>query len=343
MQSAAALEIARVFHAGMSPSATNAVERPLTEDSAALRLYRLGRYLYNKGAPGDMQKSVQYFKEAIAHDSSFAHAYVSLADAIAFVGERELRPAVEWQPEAERYLRKALTLDESIPEAHSLLALYYSEYAYDLLSAEQEHRRAVELNPNSSDAHLWMGLHFFVSERTSDAVAEYQRAIQLEPLLPLARMHLARALIFAGQNEQAEPYLQKGIELYPDWPMIPHLIATSLIARGMEDSAVKVLNRAERTPWNGYLYAIAGRPDVTRKILDSLLTESRKRPLDPLAIAVLQMGLGDKEQAIAWLQKAYAERSDGLRYVLGPHPAFRPIRSDPRIQELRRRVGFRRL
>jgi hypothetical protein len=120
----------------------------------------------------------------------------------------------------------------------------------------------------------------------------------------------------------------------------------------MKDSAIAVLNRAEKTGadskfvggsrWSGYLYGIAGRRDKTREILHRLIDESAKRPVDRIGVAVLEMGLGNKEAAIAWLQRAYSERSSELRYVLGPEPTFRSIRMDPRFQELRRKVGFHR-
>jgi tetratricopeptide (TPR) repeat protein len=341
-QSAAALDIARILRAGVSQPSAIAVARPLTKDSAALRLYRLGRHLYNKGGVADMRKSVQYFKEAIARDSGFARAYVGLADATAFVGEDDLRPAREWQPETERYLRKAITLDETIPEAHSLLAFYYSDYAFDSVSAEQQHRRALQLNPQSVEVHLWYGAYLLDLEQLDEAIVEYKRAVELDPMMPLVRGHLARALIFAGKDNLALPHIQQGMELYPDWPMFPHLLAMILVRRRMNDSAVAVLNRSDKTPWNGWLYGVAGRTDTTRRILDSLMVESEKRPVDPIGIAVVQMGMGNREQALAWLERAYAERSSGLRFFLGPHLAFAPLRNDPRFQALRRRVGFSR-
>jgi tetratricopeptide (TPR) repeat protein len=339
-QSAAALDIARVLRAGVSQQSAIAVGEPLTQDSAALRLYRLGRHFYIKGGLADMTKSVQYFKEAIARDSGFARAYVGVADAMEFVGERGFRPAREWQPEAERYLRRAIALDEAVPEAHSLLAFYYSDYVYDSVSAEQQHRRALQLNPQSVEAHLWYGLHLTVLERLDEAIVEYKRAVELDPMMPLVRGQLARALIFSGKDNLALLHIQQGMELYPEWPMFPHLLAMILVRRGMSDSAVAVLNRSDKTPWNGWLYSVAGRTDTTQRILNSLMEESKKRPVDPLAIALLQMGMRNKEEALAWLERAYTDRSPALRLYLGPHPAFGPLRNDPRFRALRHRVGF---
>jgi tetratricopeptide (TPR) repeat protein len=339
-QSAAAIDIATALKVHVSRPSAAAVGQALTQDSAALRLYRLGRHFYDRGGIPDMYRSVDYFKQAIARDSMFALAYVGLADATTFVGERELTSAVRYYPEAERYLRKALALDETIPEAHSLLGAYYSDYALDSLSAEQQHRRAIQLNPNSVQAHLWYGLHLLILERIGEAIAEYQKAVELDPMMPLARGQLARALIFAGRHDLALKHLRAGMEAYPDWPMFQHLFAMSLVLRGKSDSAVAVLNRADKTPWNGWLYGRAGRRDTTQRILDSLITESTKRPVDRVGIAVLQMALGRRNETLTELERAYAERSVQLRFYLGPHPALNPLRTDPRFRALRKQVGF---
>jgi DNA-binding SARP family transcriptional activator/Tfp pilus assembly protein PilF/TolB-like protein len=350
IQSEAAIDIARVFDSDISTTRATAIGRPMTQDSTALRFYRLGRHLYNKGGPGDMRRSAEYFRKAIERDSTFAMAYVSLADAIGFVGEGENRQATEWQPETERYLRKALQLDPSIPEAHSLLALYYSEFVYDTVSAVREHRQALELNPNSVDAHLWYGMYLFDQERPQEALVEYKRALALDPMLPLARMHIARVYVFTGQYARAKPYLEQAKELYPELEPLAHLHATGLISEGLKDSAIAVLDRfeknraagtvAEISCWNGYLYGIAGRPAITQRIKDRVMAAYKTLPVDATCIAALEIGLGHKDSAITWLQRAYAERSSELRYALGPHVAFRSIRMDPRFQELRRKVGL---
>jgi tetratricopeptide (TPR) repeat protein len=341
-QSAAVVDIARALKAHVNAPLVSAIERGLTQDSTALRLYRLGRHFYDRGGIPDMYRSVDYYKQAIEKDSSFALAYVGLADAAGFVGERELRPSVEWMPQVERYLRKALALDETIPEAHSLLATYYSDYVYDSVSAEQEHKRAVELNPNSVQVRLWYGLHLLILEKLEPALAQYRKAVELDPMMPLARGQFSRALIFAGKHNLALAQLRSGMETYPAWPMFMHLLAMSLVLRGNHDSAVAVLNRADKTPWNGWLYGVAGRPDTTQRILDSLTAQSATRPVDPIGVAVLQIGLGHKSDALTSLERAYAERSVSLRFFIGPHPAFKALRTEPRFQALRRRAGFTR-
>lgn len=342
VQSAAALDIAHILKTDVTASALSDIERPMTRDSAALRLYRMGRHLMNEGSPGAVSKSIEYFRAALKRDSSMAFAWVGLADAIGFVGAANARPAREYQPEIERYLRKALSIDERNAEAHSLLALFYSDFAFDSVSAAEHHRRALELNPNSVYAHLWKGFDYFAWEQQDSALREYQRALDLDPMQPWARMHIARLYVFSGQYDRATPILNETGELFPNQPPIAYLRAVSLIGRGMKDSAVKVLSRSPRNGYIGYLYGIAGRPDIVRHILDSLLAEANGESVDPTHVAMLQMGLGNKEEAILWLQRAYAERTQDLRYVLGAELAFRSIRKDPRFQELRRKVGFHR-
>jgi tetratricopeptide (TPR) repeat protein len=181
----------------------------------------------------------------------------------------------------------------------------------------------------------------FCWERPEEAIREYQRAIELDPMQSLARMQLARVYIFGGQYKRARPYVDETIELFPKATPDPYLLASILIGEGKKDSAVRVMDAAGKEAWLGYLYGIAGRPDMTRRMLDSLTGESARRNIDPIHLAVLQITLDRKDQAISSLEKGYAERSPNLRYALGPHPAFNSLRTDARFKNLRRRVGYR--
>jgi tetratricopeptide (TPR) repeat protein len=230
-----------------------------------------------------------------------------------------------------------------IAEAHTFMALYLAEYTYDWLGAEEEHRRALELNPSSVDAHLWYGWHLQLQNRLSEAIREFELGVELEPTHALARGQLVRALAFAGNETRALSELREALELTPERESLYHHYAVMLFRRGQLDSAAAVLDQHIPTPdWHdGWLYAAAGRRDMGQRILDSLVIVNASRPIDPLFIAALHAGLGNAEQAFTWLDRAYADRSALLLFLLGPHPAFDRLRGDPRFRELRRKVGFK--
>jgi tetratricopeptide (TPR) repeat protein len=342
VQSAAALEIARVLGVQDLQNVTQAVGHALTQDSVALRLYRLGQHLGSSTTPEAWRRSIEYFNGAIARDSAFAQAYVALAAAKALLNDAESRPSREYYPDVARLLLRAIALDGTIAEAHSWLAQYLLEYAHDWISAEQEHRRALELSPSSVDVHLWYGWHLQETGRLSQAIEEFERAIDLDPALPLGHIHLGRALVFARKYDRALRESREAMGLEPDSDPLAFNLALLLLQTDRPDSAVAVLQRSQEPYawWNGFVYGAAGRPDLTQRILDSLMTRSATQPVDPLTIATMHMGLGHKDEALTSLEQAYTERSTLLLYMLGPHIVFDSLRGEPRFQALRRRVGF---
>ncbi|MEO7987431.1 MAG: hypothetical protein ABI766_12940 [Gemmatimonadales bacterium] len=345
-QSAAARDIAQELGAGLPQRAVAAVERPLTQDTVALRLYRLGKYfLQSLDDPAAVRKSVAYFEQAIASDSNFAQAYVGLANAMLWRGERESRVSRDYYPAAAQLVRRAIALDPTIAEAHTVLAQYLLDYTHDWVGAEDEHRRALALNPSSVDVHLWYGWYLQTASRFKEAIGEFDQAVELDPANWLPRAQLIRALAFAGNEARVLRELPEALEIAPqaEREALYHHWAVMLLRRGHPDSALAVLDQHVRTPewYDGWLYAAAGRRDKGQHVLDSLLAMNESRPVDPAHIAALEAGLGNTEEALQWLDRAYADRSALLLFLLGPHPAFDGLRGDPRFQELRRKAGFK--
>ena len=341
-QSAAARDIAQELGVG-APLALTAVDRPLTRDSVALKLYRLGRHFLQSfdDAPS-VRKSIDYFERAIARDSNLAQAYVGLAEAMIWRGDSESMVSRDFYPEVAQHLRRVIALDPLIAEAHTFLALYLLEYTHDWVGAEEEHRRALALNPSSVDAHAWYGWHLQIQSRFGEAIREFERAMELDPTDPLPRSQLVRALAFAGNETRALHELREALELTPEREALYHHLAVMLLRRGQRDSAVAVLDRHVSTPewYDGWLYAAAGNRKG-QQMLDSLMVLNASRPIDPLFIAALHAGLGNTEQAFKWLDRAYADRSGLLLFLLGPHRVFDGMRGDPRFRELRKKVGFK--
>jgi eukaryotic-like serine/threonine-protein kinase len=344
VQSAAAREIAQELGVTLPRLALTAVERPLTRDSMALRFYRLGEhFLQSFDDPIAVRKSVDYFERAIARDSNLVQAPIGLAQAMIWRGERENLVSRDYFPVVAQQLRKSIALDPTIAEAHALLALYLLEYTHDWVGAEEEHQRALALDPNSVAAHAGYGWQLQVESRFQEAIGEYKRAVALDPTNKIARGQLVRVLDFAGQEGRAMRELREALELTPQYYPLYYHWAVMLLRRGQRDSAVAMLDDHVTTPewYDGWLYAAAGRRDKGQQILDSLLVRNAVRPVDPLHIAAIHAGLGNREDAFKWLDRAYSDRSALLLFLLGPHPAFDALRGDLRFQELRKKVGFK--
>jgi serine/threonine-protein kinase len=327
---------------GAAPSSEELVrlDKPLTQDIQALKAYRLGRYFH--GIP-DAKKSIFYFSQAIARDSLFAAAYVGLADVTTMSEGRSSR---DYVPEALRLALKALEIDPLLAEAHTLLASYLFWYNYDWPSAQREHKRALELNPNSVFAHMWYGLDLVVRGQYDQAIAELEKAVELEPAFPLARIQLISGLRVAQRYQRAREAVRGVLEISPDNPFVYLHLGLILLQQGQADSAVAALEKglrlgaqgADARSRLGHAYGVAGRREEARQILSELLQDS---VVDPLHIARVEMGLGNKRNALKWLERAYAERSFELVLSLGGQdPAFHGLRDDPRFQALRERVGL---
>jgi serine/threonine-protein kinase len=343
-QSAAARDIAGALGASLPQVVVASVERPLSHDSTALRAYRVGKhFLESHEEPSAVRSSMGYFEQAIEKDSSFAQAYVGLAEAMIWRTEHESRVSREYYPTVAQLLRAAIALDPSIAEAHTFLARYLLEYTHDWAGAEDENRRALSLDPSSLDAHGWYGWYLQTAGRFDEAIREFDEAVQLDPANWLARAQLVRALTFAGKEGRALRELREAFELWPESEVFYHHWAVLLLRQGQRDSARTIVEGHIHTAtwYNGWLAAAAGRPDWGQRILDSLLALNATRPVDPALIAALEAGLGNRAQALTWLERAYAERSQLLLFLLGPHPAFDGMRKDPRFLALRQKAGFK--
>lgn len=342
VQSAAVLGLARALGVEVPQEGVRRVGRPLTQDTAALRLYRLGQQFFEVGDRPAQRRAIVHFDSAIARDSAFALAYVALARSKVILGNMEAWASREYYPEAGRLLRKAIELEGGLAEARTWLGQYLLDYTHDWEAAEEEHGKAVALNPASWQAHTWYGFHLQMTGRLERAIEEYEEAVALDPVAYFPRLFLARSLALAGRLDQASEANRRGWELYPGHAAFAHNEAIILVLEGEADSAVAIMEgSADPYSWpNGPLYALAGRPDVTRRILDSLMVRSETEPVDPLAIAVQHAGLGNREEARQWLERAYAERSGLLLYAIGRHIWTEPLQGDPEFEALRRRVGF---
>jgi serine/threonine protein kinase/Tfp pilus assembly protein PilF len=330
---------------GVTPSSAERtrVEKQPTRSTEALAAFRLGRHFLGLVEP---RKSIAQFKQAIARDSGFAAAYAGLADATLIEGSQHARPTKEYVPSALQAVLKALSIDPELAEAHTLLGDYFLWYNHDWASAESEHQRALRLNPNSAVARMWYGMDLTSVGQPERGVAELEKAVELEPAFPLARIQLISGLRVAGQYQRALAEVQRAFKVDPGNPVVYMHLGLIRLQRGQIDSAVAALEQGVRLGASdadarsrlAHAYGLAGRRDEANRMLKDLMGNPG---VDPLHIARVQLGLGNRDKALSWLQRAYQERSwEVITALGGQDPAFHVLRSDPRFVTLRKQAGL---
>jgi serine/threonine protein kinase/Tfp pilus assembly protein PilF len=327
---------------------TNAEQQQLIRDAEvnpqAYELLLKGRFEQGKGSVEGNKKAEEYFNQAIAIDEKYAVAYADLALSYVFmVGTGSLDPK-EGTPKAEAAVKKALELDEGLAEAHQSLALIKSN-AWDWVGAEQAVRRAIELNPNLAIAHSVYSYLLSCMGRHEQAIAEARRARELDPLALNQTAGLGYALYLGRQYDQAVEQLKKTFEIDKTYAFSHAILAYTYNAMGRHNEAIAEYeahirlagDNASDQCYLGYSLAKAGRRNEAEAILKKLETSTKY--VSPAELAVLYLGLGDKEKALSALERAYAAHDLQMGF-LGVDPHYDPLRSEPRLQELIRKVGL---
>jgi len=309
----------------------------------AYNLYLKGQYFWNQRTVKGLQEAIGYFQQAAEKDPKYARAYAGLADSYALIGMYTGTPAAECAPQARAAALRALQLDDNLPEAHAALALIVQNHDYDWQTAENEFKRAIELNPNYATAHHWYAEHLAWQGRFDEALRESERARQLDPLSLIVAADNGAILYYSRQYDRAIAQFSAVREMDPNFPRAS-LIFHAYVQKGMFAEAEASLRQCPRdvswcvSNW-AYTYGRAGKQAEAEKELRKLLALNQREPVDPIVIVPAYIGMGDNDQAIAWLEKAYAQHSNGLT-GLKVDPIYDPLRGDPRFQDLLRRVGL---
>ncbi|HYM11707.1 MAG TPA: protein kinase [Bryobacterales bacterium] len=318
-----------------------------TENPEAYQLYMQGRYQWNKRTLEGMQQSIDYFQQAIAKDPRYALAHAGLADAYGLLASYNVLPAREVMPRAESAASKALEIDDSLAEAHASLGWAKLTHDWAWPDAEREFKRSLELNPNYAVARHWYGEYLMLMGRTEEALAQVKQAQQLEPLSPVISLATGSTLYYAGRYDEAIEQCRKTIAMDPNFVEAHVFLARAYEQKREYGGAMAELQKAlELSEGNtnelaalGHAYAVAGKTAEAQKILADLQQRSEQTYVQPMWIAGIYIGMGNKDQAFEWLNKAYGDRSAWLIY-LKADPIFNPLRSDARFADLVRRVGL---
>ncbi len=330
---------------GDHKSSAAPVPAPSPRSYDAYDLYLKGQYFLNKRTAADLEEAIQYFQQAIAKDPNYARAYAGLADCYVLMGGYSERIQPERMLKARAAALRALQIDQNLSEAHTALALIAQNYEWDWQTSEKEFRRAIELNPNYATAHHWYAEHLMWRGRFDEALGESERARELDPLSLIIAADNGAILYFSRQYDGAIEKWRSVLEMDPDFRRA-HLIIGAYVEKGMFSEALADTERVRpeiRFPvywsWQAIIYGRAGKTDQARHALHELLQLNESLSVDPIIIAWAYLGMGDKNQALLWLEKAYVQHSTEL-VSLKVSPACDPLRSDPRFQDLLRRIGL---
>ncbi len=311
-----------------------------TESPEAYQAYLKGRYFLDKRTTDSVKKAREYFQEAVDRDQNYALAYSGLADCYHRFAQFGIESPAEVIPRATEAATKALRLDDSLAEAHATLGLINFRYLRNVPAADKEFKRALELDPRYSLAHMWYGLELMATNKSDEANIEMRRAIELDPLSITINNGLGDYYIQIRQYDQAIAQYRKTLEMDPNLLSAQIGIGRAYEQKGMYAEAlaqfqeVKNKSQSKLMPGHaGHTYAISGRKDEARKILNGLLEEANQSRGNSYMVAVIYAGLGEKDQAFKWLEKAYAD------YSLLPGP----LRFDPRLDILRNDARYKNL
>jgi len=315
------------------------VLRPRAQKAEAYQFYLKGRYFLNMRTKEGYQKAITFFEAAIEVDSSFALAYSGLADSYILFDFYGLTAPWETIQKARAAAVKAVELDKELVEGHTSLAAVKLVYDRDLVGAEREFKRAIRLNPKYSRAHDGYAHCLIEMGRIEESLAECQLALELEPLDLEINQHLGWCYLLAHETDRAIEQLHKTLALGPEFYRARILLGIAYGQKKEFSHAISQFlqaNLIEKTPvlsgFLGYTYAMMGGKEAL-EILNELLEESKQNYVPPYSIALVYTGLGKKNEALEWLQKAFVEHSH-WRGWLSLTPELDSLRSDPRFTEL---------
>lgn len=343
VQDRVAEKVARALLPQVSVNDRNLLTKHYTQNPEAHNLYMKGRFQWYASAtnPARKKKAIEFFQQALEKDPDFALAYCALADA--YVDLAADVPPLEVMPKAKEAALNAMRIDYNVADSHRSLGNVKAYYEWDWTGAEEEFKRAIDLSPNSMDAHQNYGLFLSAIGRATEGIAEAKRSQELGG----PSSGVLFALAGAREFDQLQEESREAIKTDPGNPYLHLWSALVHEVRGMKEEAIAELEQANRLSSGstimkaqlGYAYAAAGKKDQAQAVLSELKALADQRYVSSYDIALVYLGLGDKNQTFAWLEKAYQERARRL-WALKVNPSWDKVRSDPRFADLLRRINL---
>jgi TolB-like protein/DNA-binding winged helix-turn-helix (wHTH) protein len=331
----------------VSVSNERRVQTPRPVNAEAYDSYLKGRYYWNKRTDEGLKQAIDYFKRSISIDPGNAEAYSGLADTYALAGDWEygILPPAEAFPLAKAAAYEALALNDRLGEAHTSLAFVLDLYYWDWAAAEKQYQLAINLNPGYAVAHHWYAWHLLVLGKNAEGMFEMRKAERLDPLSLIIRSDVADALSASHLFEESVQQSKKTLALDPNFAVGHFQMAEALVQQRQYQAAIAEFQQAIELSGHmaafdanlAHAYAVSGRKAEALKIAKNMETRANLNPSANASIALIYVGLGDLDQAMAWLNKAYDARFNPSILI---RPAFDPLRSDARFRDLRHRIGL---
>lgn len=329
----------------LSGTEQKSLAKQYTNNAEAYQLYLKGRFYWNERRADALKKAIEYFNQAIEQDPNFALAYAGLADSYVLLPGYGAGSPEESYPKAKSAAKKALEIDEGLPEAHAALANSLFLADWNFAESNREFQRAIELNPNYAAAHHWYAGNLLIMAKFDDAVAEMNRAQELDPLSLIINTELGTTYLYARQYDRSIEQLRKTLQMDQSFYFAHYSLGMAYVMKGSVEEGQAEYQKARQLSDDpfvlallGHSYAVTGKKDEALRTAEQLKEISRKRYVPAYSLAIVYAGLNEKEQAFEWLEKSY-QAHEGYVTIVKIDPFLDNLRLDARFADLMRRVG----
>jgi TolB-like protein/Tfp pilus assembly protein PilF len=346
VQEEIAAEISEKLQLKLTGEEKRRLAKRYTDDTKAYHLYLKGRYFWNKRTHDCLEKGLEFFKQAIGTDASYALAYSGLADSYALLGVA--LPPLDAFPRAIAASLKALEIDDTVAEAHTSFAFARMFFEWDWAGAEGEFKRAIELNPNYATAYQWYGRLLSALGRHGESIANLQMAQALDPLSLSINTGVGVSYYMADRYVEAIQQYRKTLEMDKSFTLAHEHLGSALLQTGMHDEALAEFRAAARIDKSdiglraslGHAYTATGKIEEAEKIFAELVDASKQRYVSPYFMVEILAGLGRVDEAFEWLERCYTDRAPHMVF-LNVEPKLSALKADTRFDNLLRRMNLK--
>ena len=346
LQSEIARDVSSKLKSQLSGAEVAKVEKNYTANAEAYQLYLKGKFFWNKRTGEFLKQAAEFYRQAIEKDPNYALAYSGLAETYVLFSSYDVAPATDSMPQAKAAALRALAIDDSLAEAHTALAFYLANYEWDRESSEKEYRRAIELKPNYSTAHHWLGADLGNIKRFDESIAEMRRAEELDPLSAIIGTNLGDMLVHARRYDEAIAQYKRVLVRDPNFAYGHRALGWAYGSKGMYEGAIVETRAAmalrEGSSSKGFLglwLAKSGKRDEALKLLGEIKQESARTYVQGYTFALIYLGLGEKEEALNYLEQHMLSRAETAN-TYATAPELDELRSEPRFKEMLKRMNL---